>query len=148
MSPIGQNIVIPKTNRFIEKIPDHNWQYRGQHDSSYYQPQPAIHSPRQQYRHDRIIHQDYPKNDCDREKVGAHGTIHSLMPTPGKHATPIIPLESDYYSRRYPPTYSSSTLLITVTIKMKKVGSLPGLQSKEKALYPSYIGVKSSLVST
>ena len=32
MSPIGQNIVIPKTNRFSEKRPDHNWKYRGQHN--------------------------------------------------------------------------------------------------------------------
>ena len=70
MSPIGQNIVIPKTNRFIEKIPDHNWQYRGQHDSSYYQPQPAIHNQRQQYRHDRIIQQTSSINDYDRYKGG------------------------------------------------------------------------------
>ena len=61
MSPIVQNIVIPKTNHSIEKIPDQNWKYCGQHDYSYYQPQPDIHNHRQQYRHDRKIQQDFPK---------------------------------------------------------------------------------------
>ena len=32
ISPIGQNIVIPKTNCFSEKSPDHNCQYSGQHN--------------------------------------------------------------------------------------------------------------------
>ena len=45
MSPIVQNIVIPKKNRFSEKRPDHNWKYRGKHYSLYYQPQPAMYNP-------------------------------------------------------------------------------------------------------
>ena len=40
LSPIGRNIYISQTNRFIERKSGFNWQSRGQHDSSYYQPQP------------------------------------------------------------------------------------------------------------
>ena len=68
MSPIDQNIVIPKNNRSSEKIPDHNRQYHRQHNSLYYQPQPAVQNQHQQYRHDIIIQQDSYKNDYDREK--------------------------------------------------------------------------------
>ena len=35
-SPIVKNIEIPQTHRFSEGKQDHNFQYRGQHDSSYY----------------------------------------------------------------------------------------------------------------
>ena len=30
----------------------------------------------------------------------SHGMIHSVIPTPKKQATPIIPLEKYYYSRK------------------------------------------------
>ena len=40
-SRIGRYIVIPQINYFIERKPDHNCQSRGQHNSYYYQPQPA-----------------------------------------------------------------------------------------------------------
>ena len=54
VSPIGQNIVIPNTNSFSGKIPDHNRQTCRQH-KSYYQPQPAIQNHFQQYLCDVII---------------------------------------------------------------------------------------------
>ena len=57
VSPIGQNIVIPNTNRFSEKIQDHNRKNCRQHDSSYYQPQPAVQNHHQQYRNGRRIQQ-------------------------------------------------------------------------------------------
>ena len=84
MSPIGQNIGIPKTNRFSEKIPDHNWQSHGQHDHLHYQPQHAIHNHSQNYHHDRKIQQSYSKDDYDRDKGGSHGMIHSGVLTPEK----------------------------------------------------------------
>ena len=43
-SPIGRNIVIPQANCFSKIKPVNNWQYFGQHNSSYYQPQPATDS--------------------------------------------------------------------------------------------------------
>ena len=57
VSPICQNIVIPKTNRFSEKGPDHNRQSCRQHDFLYYQPQPSIHNHSQQYPHYIIVQQ-------------------------------------------------------------------------------------------
>ena len=102
VSPIGQHIVISKKNVLVKK-PDHNWKYCGKQHYSYYQPQLAIHNHLQQYRHYRIIQQYPSKNDYDREKGGAHGIIHSGIPTPEKHATPIIPQENGYYSRDKPP---------------------------------------------
>ena len=89
--PFG--IVILKKNRFSETIPDHIWKYRGQHDYLYYQSQPAIHNHHQQYLDERIILQYYSKNDYDRDKGGAHGIIHSGIPTPEKHKTSIILFE-------------------------------------------------------
>ena len=38
------NIVIPQTHRSSEIKQNQNWQYHGQHNSSYYQPQPATDS--------------------------------------------------------------------------------------------------------
>ena len=43
-SPTGINIVIPQTHCFSEIKQDNNWQYHGQHNSSYYQPQHATDS--------------------------------------------------------------------------------------------------------
>ena len=37
---IGRNINFSQTQWFSERKPDHDWQYHGQHDSSYYQLQP------------------------------------------------------------------------------------------------------------
>ena len=88
------------------------------------------------------------KNDYDRDKGGEHVMIHSGIPIPKKHKRPIISLENDYYSRKKPPTDSSSSLLRTGTRRMKKLISLLGLQSKEKASYPSSIGVEYSQIST
>ena len=51
VSPISQNIVIIKIV-FWKKRLKHNRQSLGQHDSSYYQPQPTIHIHRQYQRHD------------------------------------------------------------------------------------------------
>ena len=82
MSHIGQNIVIPNTNRFSEKRPDNNRQNCRQHDSSYYQPQPAVHNHRQQYRNDRIIEQASYKNDYDMYKGVEYGMIRSAIPAP------------------------------------------------------------------
>ena len=82
LSPIVQNIIIPKTNHFSEKRPDHDWQYRGQHDSLYYQPQPDIHNHRQHYCHDRRIQQSFSQNYYDSDKGEAHGMIHSGITTP------------------------------------------------------------------
>ena len=81
VSPIGQNIVIPNTNRFSEKRPDHNRQTCGQHDSSYYQPQPAVQNHCQQHFNNRRIKQAYYKNDYDRDKGVAHVMINSGIPT-------------------------------------------------------------------
>ena len=39
-SPIGRNLVIPQTNSCSERKPVHNWKYFGEHNSSYFQPQP------------------------------------------------------------------------------------------------------------
>ena len=68
VSPIGQNIVIPNTNSFNEKILDHNRKNCRQHDSSYYQPQSAVKNHCKQCCNDRIIQQDSYKNDYDRDK--------------------------------------------------------------------------------
>ena len=46
VSTIGQNLLIPNTNRFSEKIPDHDQQNHRQHYSSYYQAQPAVKNDR------------------------------------------------------------------------------------------------------
>ena len=85
-SPIGKNIVIPQTNRFIERKTDHNRQYCVKPNSSYYQtkpatyllydqPQPAKCNQRQNYCQDRITQQAFYKNDYDRDKVGKHDNI-------------------------------------------------------------------------
>ena len=124
VSPIGQNIAIP--NFFNWKRPDHNCKSCGQHDYSYYQPQPSIHNHRQKYHNGRRIQQDSSKNDYDRHKGVSHGMIHGGITTPEKHKTPIITLENDSYSRKKPPTDSSSTflgckiyLIARVTINIK-----------------------------
>ena len=127
VSPIGQDIVIPNPNCFIEKIPDHNQKTRIQQDYSYYQPQPAVQNHRQQFSHNRIIQQASYKNDYDRDKGVAHGMIRSGTPTLEKKATPIIPLENNSYSRKK-PTDSSSTFLRKGTSVMKKISSFPDLQ--------------------
>ena len=100
MSPIGQNVVIPNTNRLSEKIPDLNRKNRRQHNSSYYQPQPTVQNHRQHYRNDIIIKQASYQNYYDRGKGVSHGMICSGIPPPEKQATPIIPLEKDSYSRK------------------------------------------------
>ena len=110
VSPIGQNVVIPNTNSFSEKRPDHNRQNRRQHDYSYYQPQPALQNHRHQYHNDRRILQASYKNYYDRDKGVSHGMIGSGKPTPEKQATPIIPFEKESYSRKK-LTDSSSTSL-------------------------------------
>ena len=83
-----------------EKIPDHYWKTRRQHNYLYYQIQPAVQNHRQQYRHHRKFKQASYKNDNYRDKGVSHGMIFSGIPTPEKQATPIIPLENDYYSRK------------------------------------------------
>ena len=57
VAPIAQNIVILKTNSHSEKRPNHIWKSCRQHDSYYYQPQPAVQNHRQWYHHDRRIQQ-------------------------------------------------------------------------------------------
>ena len=74
--------------------------------------------------------------------------IHSVVPTPEKHKTPGISLEHEYYSRKKPPTDSSSTFLRTEISRMKKLSSLPGLKSKEMSSSTSPVGVECSRVST
>ena len=39
--PIDINILIPLKNRLSKRKPDHYWQSSGNHNSYYYQPQPA-----------------------------------------------------------------------------------------------------------
>ena len=84
--------MIPPRNVFSERKPVHNWQSFGQHNSYYYQPQPATDSlyyqPKlakynqcQQYCKYRRTHQDFSKNDYNREKNGKQGNIHSGIPT-------------------------------------------------------------------
>ena len=82
MSHIGQNIVIPNKNCFIEKITYHNQKNCIQHDYLYYQPQPAVHNHRQQYRNDRIIEQASYKNDYDMYKGVEYGMIRSAILAP------------------------------------------------------------------
>ena len=84
--PIGINIEIPQTHCFSEKK-DHNWKSRGQHDSSYYQPQPATYNQHQHYHQDRRTQQSCSNNYYDREKVGKHGNIHSVIPITEKKIT-------------------------------------------------------------
>ena len=66
---IGISTDIPQTHCIRERKPDHNWKLRGQHDSSYYQPQSASYNQPQHYRQDRITQQAPSRNDCDRDKV-------------------------------------------------------------------------------
>ena len=80
MSPIGQNIVIPKKIILVKKRPNRNWQSCVQHYSLYCQPKPEINNRHQQYRHDRIIQKAYSKNDYDKDKGGSHDMIHSVIP--------------------------------------------------------------------
>ena len=120
MSTIFQNIVIPNTNSFSEKIPNHNRKNCRQHNSLYYQPKPTVKNHCQQYRNDRIIQQTYLQFFYDREKGVSHGMICSGILTPEKQATTIIPLEKDYYSRKKTPADLSSTLLGKGTSGMKK----------------------------
>ena len=56
--------------------------------------------------------------------------IRSGIPTPKKHKTPIIPLGNYGGSRKKSRTDSYSTYLGTGTSRMKKLSSLPELQSK------------------
>ena len=74
--------------------------------------------------------------------------ICSEILTPGNNKTPIIPLENVSYLRNKPPTDSSSTFLRTETRRVKNLGSLKELQSKDKASSPSSIGFEYSRVST
>ena len=53
--------------------------------------------------------------------------INNGIPKPEKQATPIIPLEDDYYLGKN-PIDSSSILLKKRTINMNKICSLPELQ--------------------
>ena len=102
------------------KIPHHNWQSCRQLNSSYYRPQNAIKNHCQQYRRDKKIQQASSKSYYNRNKEGSRGMIHSVIHTSEKHKTPIITLENDYYSRKKPPTDSSSTFLRTETRRTKK----------------------------
>ena len=72
--------------------------------------------------------------------------ICSRIPTPEKQATPIIPLKNDYNHRK------DTNIFIFKFIKertsgMEKLSSLTSLQSKEKPISTSSIGVESSQVS-
>ena len=99
-SPIGQNIVIPNTYNYWEKIPDNDWQNRSQHNFSYYQPQPGVQNHRQKYLNDRIVQQTSFKNDYHRYKGVAHGIICSGLPTHEKQPIQIITLKEDYSYRK------------------------------------------------
>ena len=84
-SPMVRNIEIPQTHRFIEIKIYHNLQYRGQHDSSYYQPQPTTYNQHQQYRRGRSTQQAVSSNDYGRYKLGKHGSIITIIPSPKKN---------------------------------------------------------------
>ena len=55
-----------------------------------------------------------PKNDYDREKIGKHVNLHSVIPTSDIKVS-IITLENDYDAGKKNPTSSSATYLITKT---------------------------------
>ena len=105
-SPIGRNIEFPQAHCFSERKPERNWQYREvssstndylrQHDTSYYQPQPAICNQRQRYRHDRTKQQAPFITDYDREKW-KNVVFHSGISSPDIKQSPIIPLGNEPY---------------------------------------------------
>ena len=45
-TPIGRHIKITQKHRFSEIKLDHNWKSCGQHNLSYYRPQPATYNQR------------------------------------------------------------------------------------------------------
>ena len=90
--------------------------YQGQHnlsyfqpqpatDSSYYQPEPAKCNQCQKYCQYRRTQQDCPKNGYDRDKVGKHGNIHSKYLHLKK--APIILLVKNKYAIKNNPNDSS-----------------------------------------
>ena len=97
-----------QTRPFSEIKADRNWQSRGQHDCSYYQPKPATYKQSQQYYHDIITQKAPPRNDYDRAKVRKYGNINSGITTPDKKIT-FIPLGNNYYARKKDPPDSSAT---------------------------------------
>ena len=54
--------------------------YRGQQDTSYYQP--ANYNQRQQYFYDKTTKQVPYRTDYDREQIKIHGNINCQIPTP------------------------------------------------------------------
>ena len=119
MSPIGQNIVIPKTKFVLKKnqimignIVDNTIPSIINHNLPYTTIVNII-----------FIIEEFnnilTKMIMIGTKGGAHGMIHSVIPTPEKHAAPIIPLENYYYSRNKPPNDSYLIFLITGTRRMK-----------------------------
>ena len=112
--------------------------YHGQHDTSYYQPQPANNNKCQQYLHDRKTQQaPYIKR----------GIIHSGITSPEKKS-PIIPLGNEPYYRNKNPTVSSDTSLKTETRNIHQLRSQMKLPSKDKESTPSSTDIASSWVST
>ena len=67
--------------------------YCGQHDTSYYQPQPPDdYNQRQQYLHHITKQQASYITDYDKGKVDKCGCTNSGIPSPDINQLPIIPL--------------------------------------------------------
>ena len=81
---LSKILKIPHTHWFSEIKPDSDWQSCGQNDSSYHQTQPDTWNQLQQYLHGRRRQQDIFRKYYNREKVGKHGNIHSIILTPDK----------------------------------------------------------------
>ena len=84
--------------------PERNWHsheassstnvYRGQQDTSHYQP--TDYNQRQQYRHDITTKQFSYRTDYDRGEVEKYGIIHSGIPTPYIKQVPFIPFGNEH----------------------------------------------------
>ena len=72
-SPIGRNVVIPQTNIFSERKSVLNCKSFGEHNSSYYQPQPAADSsyyqpqPTKYNQHQQYLHDRRTKQACSKK---------------------------------------------------------------------------------
>ena len=130
-SSIGRNIEFAQAQFFNESKTERNCNYcevssstndyRGQHDTSCYQAQPASYNQRPHYLHYRTTQQAPYRTYYYREKVGKCGIIHSGIPSPYIKQLPNIPLVNILYYRREKPTVSSGTSLKIETSMMHQL---------------------------
>ena len=141
--PIVRNIEFAQTQLLSDRETGRNCQYcslsssttdyRGQHDTSYYQPQtPDDYNQRQQYHSHRRKQQAPCRTGHDREKVYKRGVNHSGIPSPEIKQLPIIPIGNVPTYTKKNPTVSSGASLKTETRKMLQLTTQPKLQTKDR----------------